>query len=168
MVQPGGAERSERLWAVHEIQQLVYRYALAFDTRDREMFLGLWAPSAEVVSFPDMDLETVRRVVDRFFAVGPSVLFVGNLIVDVQDDDHARGYVYCWAQIAQHGRMIDQTVVYRDAYVRHEGHWRFQTRRHILVYGQARQHNPYDQPPADWPRSQVGRGIAGDELRATS
>lgn len=156
---PDASERFEHLWAVHEIQQLVYRYALAFDMRDRDALLGLWAPSVGSVEFPEMDLETVKRVIDRFFALGPSQLLVGNVVVELEDRDHGRGYVYCWPQFEHEGVMVDQAVVYRDAYIRHEGKWRFQTRRHILRYGQARLHNPYAQPPADWPHSQIGSGV---------
>jgi SnoaL-like domain len=121
--------------------------------------LELWAPADARVEFPDMNRATFERFVDDFFAIGPSLLLVGNVIVDFQDAEHASGVVYCWPQLELDGTMIDQAVVYRDAYVRRDDDWRFQTRRHILIHGQARERNPLDQPPADWPRSQVGRGL---------
>jgi hypothetical protein len=159
-------EQLAHFCAVAEIQQLAYRYALAFDMRDGDGLLALWAPAREAVRLPDMNRATLQRLLSRFFAIGPSVLLVGNVVVDIDDDLHARGHVYCWAQLEQDGKMIDQTVIYRDAYVRIEGNWLFQTRRHMLVYGQARSQNPYDQPAARWPRSQIGTGIAAEELRS--
>jgi hypothetical protein len=153
------AERLEQLWAVHAIEQLVYRYAFAFDTRDREAMLALWAPADGRVAFPDMNRATLEHFLDDFYAIGPSLLLVGNVIVELEDAEHATGVVYCWPQLELEGKLIDQAVVYRDAYVRHEGDWRFRTRRHILLHGQARERNPLAQPAANWPRSQVGRGL---------
>lgn len=153
-----------RLWAIHEIQQLVYRYALAFDRRDRELFCGLWAPADGTAEFPDLDGELVARNVDRFFAHGPSVMVVANHLIDFTDDDHAVGHVYGWPQVEMAGRFVDQIVLYRDRYVRREGAWRFATRRHLLIYGQERAENPFAQAPADWPRGQVGRGVERDAL----
>jgi hypothetical protein len=151
--------RLDRLESIHEIRQLPYRYALAFDNRDREAFLSLWAPVDEPAVFPDMDGVTVAERIDHFFRHGSSVMFVGNHLIDFQDGNHATGVVYAWPQVAMDVGFVDQIVRYEDRYVRAGGSWRFAVRRHLLVYGQRRAEDPFGQPQADWPAGQVGRGV---------
>lgn len=154
------AERIDRLWSIQEIRQLPVRYAFAFDARDRDAFLALWAPSAEPAEFPDMNGAVVRANVDRFFRHGPSVMFVGNHLIEFDDGDHAHGKVYAWPQLWMTGGFVDQIVLYEDRYVRVGGEWLFENRRHLLVYGQRRAENPFELPDANWPAGQVGRGVA--------
>lgn len=152
-------QRLDRLESLHEIRQLPYRYALAFDSRDREAFLALWAPVDEPVTFPDIDGAIVAESVDHFFRHGPSVMFVGNHLIDFVDADHANGSVYAWPQVAMQDGFVDQIVLYEDRYVRVDGRWRFAVRRHLLVYGQRRAEDPFSLPAANWPSGQVGRGV---------
>jgi hypothetical protein len=91
-------EQLARVCAVAEIQQLAYRDALAFDMRDGDGLLALWAPAQEALRLPDMNRATMQRLLSRFFAIGPSA-------------------------------------------------------------------HPYEQPAAHWPRSQIGVGVAPEELR---
>jgi len=155
-------QQLHRLWSTEEIRQLPLRYAFAFDRRDREAFLSLWAPVREPAPFPDIDRATVQARIDHFFRHGPSVMFVGNHLIDFQDDDHATGEVYAWPQVQMQGGLVDQIVLYRDRYVRHEGRWLFAARRHLLIYGQRRAEDPFELPPANWPDGQVGRGVVPD------
>ncbi len=161
---PGDAERLERLWAVHEIRQLAYRYAYAQDSRDRELLLSLWAETDTPAGAPDIDVHTVRREATRWFRKGPTVHFVGNHVVDLLGPDEAGGSVYCWAQLDLGDEFVDQSILYRDRYVRGEEGWRFLTRRHLLWFGQRRAEHPIHQPPAGWPRGYVGRGTLPDGL----
>jgi hypothetical protein len=155
-------QRIERLWSIHEIRQLPLRYAFAYDVRDREAFLSLWAPVQDPAPFPDIDRATVVERIDHFFRHGPSVMFVGNHLIEFQDDDHATGKVYAWPQVHMRQGLVDQIVLYVDRYVRHEGRWLFAVRRHLLVYGQQRGENPFELPAANWPEGQVGRGVVPD------
>jgi SnoaL-like domain len=50
----------ERLWAVHEIRQLVYRYAFSFDSRDVPALESLWLETDDPLPYPHIDIHTVR------------------------------------------------------------------------------------------------------------
>ena len=83
--------------------------------------------------------------------------------IDLDDADHARGTVYCRAEIDDPDEgWIRQAIVYRDTYERRDGQWLFARRRHDLFYGQRDPRNPLDQPTAEWPTRQVGRGTMPD------
>ena len=154
------AQQVSRLWSLHEIRQLPYRYASTYDQRDRDGFLKLWAPADEPSVTPDMNGALVAQNVDHFFRHGPSVMFIGNHLIDFDDDDHAHGSVYAWPHLWMKQGFVDQIVRYEDRYVRIGGEWLFAVRSHLLVYGQLRAENPFELPDANWPAGQVGRGIA--------
>jgi SnoaL-like domain len=149
-----------RLWAVHEIEQLAARYAHAFATRDRGLMLSLWAETGSPAQLPTLDLHRLRREIDRWWeSLGQVMLLVTSHVIELEDDDHAWGAVYCLAQIDTGHQFVDQTIVYRDRYVRSDDHWRFATREHLLWFGQPRERHPLHQPAAHWPRRQVGTGV---------
>ncbi len=152
---------AERVWAVHEIEQLAFRYAHAFATRDRELMLSLWSETDSPAPLPALDIHRLRRDLDRWWAsLGQVMLLVTNHVIDLGDGgDAASGAVYCLAQIDGGHLFIDQTIVYRDRYVRRGDGWRFAVREHLLWFGQARDRHPLHQPVANWPRRQVGTGV---------
>jgi SnoaL-like domain len=157
--------RLDRLWALHEIQQLAYRYAFAFDSRDLEALAALWAETDSPAEAPEIDIHTVREDFDQWlYGLGPTVLAVCNHIIEFDDDANARGSVYCLGQIDMGERFIDQSILYQDRYVRRDGRWLFLVRRHMLWFGQPRPEHPLEQEPANWPASPVGRGTLPDEL----
>jgi hypothetical protein len=153
------------LLAHAEIRQLPLRYAYANDFRDADMLLSLWAEPDEAAAYPDIDLHTVRAEHERWFRKGPTVHFVGNHLIEVDDADHAHGTVYCWAQLDFGEEFVDQAILYQDRYVRQHGTWLFAVRRHLLWFGQARAENPMHQPPDGWPRTHTGRGVLPGPLR---
>lgn len=157
--------RLEELLAERDIRRLALRYALAQDFRDRELLLSLWAETDTPAQAPDIDVHTVRSEAERWFRKGPTVHFVGNHLVDLVSADKATGSVYCWAQLDLGDQFVDQSILYRDRYVRRDGRWLFLVRRHLLWFGQARDRNPVDQPPATWPAGYVGRGSLPDSGR---
>lgn len=161
-VELSAEQRLDRLCSTEEIRQLPLRYAFAFDARDREAFLSLWAPVQTPAPFPDIDRATVEAKLEHFFRHGPSVMFVGNHLIEIEDEHHATGRVYAWPQVQMREGLVDQIVLYLDRYVRHEGRWLFAVRRHLLVYGQRRGESPFELPPANWPEGQVGRGAVAD------
>lgn len=158
-------DRLDRLWAVHEIRQLAYRYAYAFDSRDLGALHGLWARDVERLPYPDITYHTVREDFDQWlFGLGVSVLSVTNHLIDFDDADHAHGSVYCQVQMQLGDDFVDQSILYQDEYVREGGRWLFHHRRHLLWFGATRPENPLDLPAANWPQSPVGRGTLPEEL----
>jgi hypothetical protein len=156
-----------RLIAVQEIQQLAYRYALAFDSRDLEMLHGLWHTDVERLHYPVINIHTVREDFDQWlYGLGPSVLNVGNHVIDLVDADHATGSVYCTVQMDVGEQYVEQSILYQDRYVRHEGRWLFELRRHLLWFGTASADNPFHQEPAGWPAKTFGRGTLPEAFPA--
>jgi hypothetical protein len=151
-------DRLDRLVAQVEIGQLAAHYAVALDARDLDRLVALFVPDVQVgrSSGP----EALRRDFERSLrAVGVTMLHVGTHAVDLVDDDHATGTVYCHGQIQVGDDWVHQAILYRDTYARvPDLGWRFVRRVHELWYGQVHQPNPLDQEPADWPARAVGRG----------
>ena len=148
----------DRLIARDEIRQLAYRYALAVDSRDIDTLVDLFVPDVQV-GHDASGREALREnFTSQLRATGISVLFVGNHLIDIDDENHARGTVYCRAQVQIDRRWIEQAIQYRDAYERREGCWLFVRRRHLLWYGAELGQNPLELPPANWPENQTGRG----------
>jgi hypothetical protein len=107
-----------RLWARQEIKDLPLRYVFCIDTRDLDGFADLWAERDQPAAFPDMDRDTFAGGVDRFFRSSTaSVHLVANHLVTFQDDTHATGQVYCWAQTDRTSAWVGQMVLYQDRYV---------------------------------------------------
>jgi SnoaL-like domain len=151
---------ADRLWAVHQIQQLAYGYAHAFAVRDRELMVSLWDETESPVRLPSLDIHRIRRDIDRWWNTLVTVLlYVTNHLIEFDDDQRARGNVHCLGQIDLGHQYVDQTILYRDRYVRRDDRWLFETREHLLWFGQERERHPLRQPPARWPRRQIGLGV---------
>jgi hypothetical protein len=154
-----------RVAAMLDIQQLAYRYALAFDSRDLEMLHGLWHEDVPRLPYPDINIHTVREDFDQWlYGLGPSVLNVGNHVIDILDEDHATGSVYCQVQMDAGEQYVEQAILYQDRYVRAGGRWLFEVRRHLLWFGTASTENPFKQAPANWPASTFGRGTLPEDF----
>jgi hypothetical protein len=97
---------------------------------------------------------------------GPSVLFVCNHLIDFDDDKHAHGSVYCVVQVGWRERFIDQSIMYQDRYVCQDDRWLFQTRRHLMWFGEERPTHPFRTAPADWPASPTGRGSLPEDIES--
>jgi hypothetical protein len=140
-----------------EIRQLAYRYAWGLDSRDLDAVAALWVPGS---------VEAVRaQLTGSMREVGVTVLFVGNHLVDFDDEDPdtANGLVYCRGYIETRdgphpGRFVEQAIVYRDHYRRVDGRWRFVRRRHELFYGIETAERPLTQRAAEWPKHHDGVG----------
>lgn len=152
-----------RLLAHEEIRQLVARYAVAIDSRDLDALVALFVEDVRVG-----DEARGRGALRAFFDVslreiGTSILNVGTHVIDLVDDDHATGTVYCRGEIqvpSEDGpdRWVVQAIQYRDVYERREGRWYFVRRRHLLWYGRDVGTSPVGLAPADWPAHHVGKG----------
>jgi len=116
-----------------------------------DTLVGLFVPTVQ---------ERVRAsLVPAIERLGVTVLSVTTQTVDLVDDDHATGVVYCTGEIEDPDEgWIRQQIVYQDRYERMDGSWFIRSRDHQLVYGVKQSQNPLQQPPAEWPTRQVGRG----------
>jgi hypothetical protein len=145
-----------------EIRQLAYRYAWGLDSRDVEAVARLYVPDVDSGQGVGTDA-MVERFHRSMSAVGVTILFVGNHLIEFDDDDHARGLVYCRGYIEPRdgphpGRYVEQAILYRDRYRRHDGEWRFVSRSHELWYGIETAERPLHQRAAAWPAHPDGLG----------
>ena len=156
----------ERLIARDAIRDLAHRYALAMDSRDLDALVALFVEDVRV----GRD-ETGRKALKRNFdgqlrEIGVTILFVGNQVIEFDDDDHAHGVVYCKGEIQDGERWISQAIQYQDRYERRDGSWYFARRRHLLWYGLEQPENPLAQSPANWPENHTGRGTLPESLES--
>jgi len=149
----------ERVVARDEIRQLAYRYADAVDRRDVDLMVSLFAPDASFGGYGTGPGACRRLSEESLAQVGVAVLMVANHIIEFDGAGQARGSVWCHAHVDDRREgFIEQLIKYDDRYALVGGRWLFASRRHLLWYGIARPPSPFDQPPADWPARQVGRG----------
>lgn len=154
----------ERLVARESIRDLVSRYAVAIDSRDLDALVALFVEDVQV-GRGESGREALRASFRRSLsAVGVTMLHVGTHQIDLGGPDDATGLVYCLGQVAEGERWIHQSILYRDTYARCGGRWLFVRRVHELWYGQATEHNPLDQPPANWPARADGRGTVPESF----
>jgi hypothetical protein len=158
-----GLSDVERVVARDEIRQLAFRYAFAIDSRDIDLLVSLFVPDVRVGR--ERGREALRASFEESLgAIGVSILFVGNHLIDFESPDRASGIVYCRGQIQDGERWIEQAIQYRDSYQRRDGRWLFARRIHVLWYGVETAERPLDQEPAEWPRRHVGRGTVPEDL----
>lgn len=159
-----GLTAVERVIARDEIRQLAYRYALALDTRDIDLLVSLFVPDVRV-GRAAVGHDALREFwTNSLRAIGVSILFVGNHLIDFDDADHARGVVYCRGQIQDGDKWIEQAILYRDTYERRDRRWLFVRRIHELWYGVQTAEQPLAQEPANWPARHVGRGTVPESF----
>lgn len=160
-------ERIARLEAKDEIRQLAYRYALALDARDFDAWESLFVPDCEFHSVfgkePIRGREPMRRAISKTFrGFGATVHFVGNHVVDLQDEIAAEGatatgVVYCRAEHELSDSYVIQSMQYWDRYERHEGAWRFVVRRLRVWYAVDVLERPVGPDSIRWPGSPARR-----------
>ena len=149
----------QRTVARDEIRQLAYRYADAVDRRDIDQMVSLFSPDARFGPYGTGPAACRRLSEESLAQVGVAVLMVANHIIEFDDPAHAHGSVWCHAHVEDHAEgFIEQLIKYDDQYVLADGRWLFAKRRHLLWYGVTTPGSPLDQPPANWPASQTGRG----------
>ena len=147
-----------RLLAYEEIRQLASRYAVAIDRRDLDALVNLFIDDVRV-GRDSYGRDALRANFEESLgAIGPSILNIGTHQIDLIDDNHATGHVYCKGEIADGDRWIHQAIRYDDTYERRDGHWYFVRRLHKLFYGAEVGVNPLGLPPANWPENPDGLG----------
>ena len=159
-----GLSDVERVIARDDIRQLAYRYAFATDARDVDLLVSLFVPDVRVTRQTSGHPAMREFWVESLRAIGVSILFVGNHIIDFDDPEHARGIVYCRGQIQDGKRWIEQAIQYRDDYQKHDGRWLFVKRKHVLWYGVESAERPLAQRPANWPEHHAGVGTVPQDI----
>ena len=123
-----------RLEALDEIRQLASRYALALDGRDVTALVSLFVD--------DVETGDGRRGRDALADWFDPILrpykttfhLIGNHIIDLVDDDHATGVVYCRPEHEVDDLWVVMPMQYWDRYERRDGHWYFTSRRPVVYY----------------------------------
>ena len=128
------AGRVARLEAYEAIRQLAARYAAALDRRDMEAVAALFVPDVTVGNG-----ETGRAALARFFdrtmrPYGVTFHLIGNHVIDVVDDDHATGVVYCRPEHEREDLWVVMPMQYWDRYERRDGEWFFKSRKPLAFY----------------------------------
>jgi len=148
----------QQLLAYEQIRQLASRYAVATDRRDVDTLASLFVPDVRV-GRDTYGRDALRaNFAEQLRAIGVSILNVGTHQIDLIDEDHATGHVYCKAEIQDGTRWIHQAIRYDDTYARVDDAWLFVRRKHLLFYGAEVGVNPLTLPPANWPEHHDGLG----------
>ena len=157
---------TERLLAYEQIRQLASRYALAVDSRDLDALVELFVDDVQVGG-DRFGRDALREDFARQLReVGITILFVGNHVIDLDDDEHAHGVVYCKGEIQDGERWITQAIQYRDRYQRRDGRWYFVRRKHLLWYGSELGQSPLGLPAANWPEHNTGKGTLPESWKS--
>ena len=148
----------EAMLARDAIRDLPLRYAKAIETRDVDAMAELFAAGARFGDFgtgPDACRRLMNDVMaDNVFAV----ILVANHLIELDDPDRAHGEVWALCYAQTDAGFNEQLLRYEDRYTCEDGSWKFLHRKHRLWYGQVRDTSPFEQEPAEWPRSQYGVG----------
>lgn len=147
-----------QLLARDQIRQLAERYALAVDVRDLDALVDLFVPDVDCGRYGRGRAALRESFETQLRGGGPSVMLVANHVIDFDGEEHAHGVVYGIAEAKLAEGWVRQAIQYHDDYAKRGDSWLFVRRRHHLWYGVVLPYDPLDQPPADWPKSQVGRG----------
>jgi hypothetical protein len=121
--------RLDRLESGEAIRQLVSRYAVLIDSRNIDELVQLFVEDVRVTR-GTRGREAMHDLLDgvcRQFTT--SIHFVGNHVIDFDDDDHAEGIVYCKAEHEVGERWIVMAIQYWDRYERRGGAWQFEGRK---------------------------------------
>jgi hypothetical protein len=149
---PSPEARLARVEAQLAIQQLAVGYALAIDSRDLDLMAEQWVPDVWMGKNFGGGHEAVktffRQILQDFYRTVHMI--VGHRI-DLVDEDHATGTVYCRAEHESAEVWVVQAITYEDTYRRVEGRWGFERRKHHHWYS-----TPIEAPPSgptfeNWP-----------------
>lgn len=138
-----------------ELRDLVDRYALAADTRDRDGFVGAFTADG-VLSVGSTELRGAKRLADPLAYLDlhyvRTMHFTGNHIVDL-DGDSAEGIVYGLAHhLTKDGTELRDTAMavrYTDTYSRTDAGWRIAHRKVDVDWEEDRAAVPVRGPLSD-------------------
>jgi ketosteroid isomerase-like protein len=126
--------RLARLEATEEIRQLAARYALALDQRDVQALAALFVDDVRTG-----DGRVGRDALADWFdpilrPYSTTFHLIGNHVIDLVDDDHATGVVYCRPEHEVGDLWVVMPMQYWDRYERRDGHWYFASRSPKVFY----------------------------------
>jgi ketosteroid isomerase-like protein len=119
------------LAAREAIRDLALRYALAVDGKDLDTVADLFVPDVDNGRY-GQGPDGVKRFFDQSLRkFHSSMHLVANHVIDLEDEHHATGVVYCRAHhhVLEPEHWFDEALAYWDTYERVEGSWRFRRRR---------------------------------------
>jgi ketosteroid isomerase-like protein len=134
-VSPSIESRLLRLEAHEEIRQLASRYAAALDRRDIPAMVELFVADVAVGN-GEVGRDALARWFDPVLRPYTTTFhLIGNHVIDVVDDDHATGIVYCRPEHEVGDLWIVMPMQYWDRYEREaDGRWRFRSRAPKVFY----------------------------------
>ncbi|MGV0793266.1 nuclear transport factor 2 family protein [Mycolicibacterium sp. XJ1819] len=110
------------------IGQLPIRYALAVDDRDVDGWVGLFVPDVRVGDAVGRDAlrEQITPLLRQFYR---SIHQIVGHRVDIVDEHHATGSVYCRAEHEVGDRWVVMAIRYDDEYRKVDDEWLFHRRK---------------------------------------
>lgn len=129
------AARIARLEAVEQIRQLASRYAAALDSRDVDGMAALFVEDVRTADGRSGRAALADWLGGLLRSHGVTFHLIGNHVVDLVDDDHANGVVYCRPEHQQPGgEWIVMPMQYWDRYERRGDRWYFRSRSPHAFY----------------------------------
>lgn len=131
---PGIEQRLARLEAYEAIRQLASRYAAALDRRDVGAMVELFVEDVRTGD-GGVGRDALAAWLDpvlRPYRI--TFHLIGNHVIDLADDDHASGIVYCRPEHEVGRQWIVMPMQYWDRYERRDGAWYFKSRTPKVFY----------------------------------
>jgi 3-phenylpropionate/cinnamic acid dioxygenase small subunit len=130
-------QRIARLEDRAEIQELLVRYTLLIDDHDYDALGELFTADARFGSPGGAHLSR-SDIVANYRARGAqypiSLHIARGLVLEFDDDDHARGQVPGFSEQASDEHTVITAFRYDDTYRREDGRWRFASRDVRTLY----------------------------------
>ena len=114
--------------------QLVSATRLALDSRNVEAMASLFIDDVQVgMAVPDA--EALAAWYDEILRpYGITFHFIGNHVIEFEDEDPATGVVYCRPEHEVGDLWVVMPMQYWDRYTRRDGHWYFKSRKAHAFY----------------------------------
>lgn len=155
--------RLARVEAQLAIQQLPARYALAVDGRDLDALVSLFVEDVDCGRWGNG-----RRALKDYYASGQvlqafyrSIHQICGHTIDLVDEDHATGTVYCRAEHEDGAHWVVMAICYFDSYRRDaDGRWCFLRRDERHWYSTDWSTTPGRPALQNWPGKYAGPKFA--------
>jgi hypothetical protein len=126
-----------------QIRDLISRYSHGIDRCDVGSLKTLFWPDGECDygAMAGNAHEFADRVIEGVRALDRTQHLVGNIMIEIDDPDHARGETYVWAyhdMLDDHGRHLIRIVGgrYLDEFERRGREWRILIRHYLMDWNQ--------------------------------
>ena len=128
--------RLARLEGVEEIRQLAAKYAVCLDQRDYDSLVNLFVDDIGVPGKKRgrLALKQWYCGTTRGGETKSTAHFVGNHIIEFEDDETATGLVYSRNHLETADRWMIEMMIYLDRYSLRDGQWFFARRTPFFLY----------------------------------